>query len=414
MAVSSAIVKAKILSNGLRIDQKTLAYLAQIPNYKRESFVYNDSHWELREFSAVCPQELMLRTTDGKYETVASCIVSQSSRLSLVVDGDRLTIQDSSDPDITSQVQVDLLPHPAFWNETDPNGTQLGRILNTCGLCEANIWLWHECMLPFLGKPCKFCGINSVARKHEHPDLLSVRELSDVDSAHVVWEAKRERVLTALTYALKRAIDTYEPYQEHFHLIFISGNLPNELLDLQWQIYVEAMVAFNEAGFPLENLDSTAILMPPNDLTWILKAREARLGVVGFNLEVWDAELFARYCPGKADYGRGRMLEALKEAVRVFGAGSVWSNFVFGLEPADGLIHGMEYLASEGIVPGANVFHKDRGAQLGHILVPSTEDIIDFYRKLAELYHSYHFRPFYCEKALRTSLANEAFKGWLE
>lgn len=414
MPIASAVIKAKILSNGLRIDDDALEYIVQIPNYKRESFVYNDSHSALGESVALSPQELLISMPDGKYETVVSCVVSPNSSLSLTVNENHLAIHDSSESAFAPQIAVNLLPHPTFWDETDADGVPLGRIVGTCGLCEVNVWLWHDCALPFTGKPCKFCGINSVARDRKQLDLLSVKELSGRDTAYAVWGLRRSKVLSSLTYALKRAVDTYEPYKDHFHLIFISGNLPNELLDLQWKIYVEAMAVINQAGFQLRDLDSTAILMPPNDLSWIQKAHDTGLGKVGFNLEVWHPDLFAEYCPGKATYGRERMLEALKEAVRVFGVGSVWCNFVFGLEPVDELLCGMEYLASLGIVPGANVFHKDRGAQLGHLSIPSTHEIISFYKQLAKLYHTFGFQPFYCEKALRTSLANEAFKGWLE
>ncbi len=414
MNAESASMKAKILSHGIRIENEALEYLSGRSNYKRESFVYNDSRWPLKEFSHLSPQELSIKNLDGKYETVVSCIVAADSPLALIVKDDHLAINDTSDPELASRVAIDLLPYPAFWFETDDDGVPLGRTVNTCGLCEANIWLWHDCALPYSGDGCKFCGINSVASKRKQLDLLSVASLSDTRTATDIWENKKQRVLENLIYGLTRALETYEPYRDHFHLIFIAGNLRNELLDLQWKIYVDAMVALNNSGFPLEKLDSTAVLMPPNDFTWIEKARETGLGKIVFNLEIWNPDIFAKYCPGKAKYGRERMLDALKEAVRVFGAGSVWSNFVFGLEPETELLRGMDLLSQLGVVPGANVFHKDKGAQLASIPVPTPQNIVSFYRDLSNLYRRYGFLPFYCEKALRTSLANEAFKGWLD
>ncbi len=59
------------------------------------------------------------------------------------------------------------------------------------------------------------------------------------------------------------------------------------------------------------------------------------LGVRGacFNLEVWDPAQFARICPGKSSIvGRQRWIEALEDAVDVFGPNDVMTAFVGGAE----------------------------------------------------------------------------------
>lgn len=413
MTIASAEAKARVLSNGIKIDNEALAYLSKHPDYKHESYVYNDSRWQLREFVELCPQELCLSSVKDGNETVVSCIINQSSPISLTVRDEQLAIHDRVAPDLTSRVSVKLLPDPSYCSEIDANGVPFGRYVSTCGLCEANIWLWHDCFLPYDRRGCAFCGINTVATKRKRTDLLSASMLSDRDTAQVVWEERKTMVLGSVVRALKRALETYEPYQNHFHLVFIAGNMRNGLLDLQWSIYVEAMLALEDAGIPLSDLDSTAVLMPPNDFAWIRNAKEAGLGKIAFNLEIWDQSLFEELCPGKAQYGRERMISALGEAVKVFGPGNVWSNFIYGLEPTPSLLQGMKWLAGTGIVPGANVFHKDRGARLRDVSIPSDQQIISFYRQLADIYHEFELSPFYCEKGLRTSLANEAFKGWI-
>ena len=58
------------------------------------------------------------------------------------------------------------------------------------------------------------------------------------------------------------------------------------------------------------------------------------LGVKGacFNLEVWDEGAFERICPGKAKWvGRDAWLQALNDAVSVFGRNNVMTAFVGGL-----------------------------------------------------------------------------------
>lgn len=82
-----------------------------------------------------------------------------------------------------------------------------------------------------------------------------------------------------------------------------------------------------------------------------------------FNLEVWSEELFSKVCPGKhAFVGYSRWIEALENAVKIFGRGRVYSAMVAGieLEPDYGMsweqaselaIAGAEDLCSRGIIP---------------------------------------------------------------
>ena len=82
-----------------------------------------------------------------------------------------------------------------------------------------------------------------------------------------------------------------------------------------------------------------------------------------FNLEVWSEPLFAKVCPGKQRYvGYQRWLEALEQAVTLWGKGHVYSAMVAGieLEPEHGLswskaadlaVEGAEDLCSRGIIP---------------------------------------------------------------
>lgn len=90
---------------------------------------------------------------------------------------------------------------------------------------------------------------------------------------------------------------------------------------------------------------------------------EALVDCVCFNLEVWSEPLFAHVCPGKNHYvGYRRWIEALENAVSLWGRGRVYSAMVAGveLEPeheltweaaADLALEGAEDLCSRGIIP---------------------------------------------------------------
>jgi hypothetical protein len=76
---------------------------------------------------------------------------------------------------------------------------------------------------------------------------------------------------------------------------------------------------------------------------------------------------------------------------------------------------GFTAVAERGIIPGANVFHPDVGANLGaSVNSPSADYIIELYRHAAYLYRKHDYRPFFDARVLRNSLANEAYEGLLE
>ncbi|HIA77488.1 MAG TPA: hypothetical protein EYO05_04770 [Gammaproteobacteria bacterium] len=153
---------------------------------------------------------------------------------------------------------------------------------------------------------------------------------------------------------------------------------------------------------------AVAVTAPPNDLRLLKRMYESGIEVGVFNLEAFSPQAFAVHCPGKRAIGREHYLSALIEGVKVFGWGKSWCNFVLGLEPIDVLLAGCEELAAQGVTPGANVLHLDHGATL-NCTPPTIEEVIYFFSGLADIYRKYDHRPYYCELALRTSLANEAF-----
>ncbi|MDO8672325.1 MAG: radical SAM protein [Dehalococcoidia bacterium] len=94
------------------------------------------------------------------------------------------------------------------------------------------------------------------------------------------------------------------------------------------------------------------------------RLKDAGTACVSFNLEVWDPEIFAEVCPGKAKHrGRERYLEAFQEAVEVFGRGSVGCDLLGGVtlqaknghktwqEARDSHIEGNEWLIRHGVLP---------------------------------------------------------------
>ena len=65
-------------------------------------------------------------------------------------------------------------------------------------------------------------------------------------------------------------------------------------------------------------------------------------------------------------------------------------------------------LAKAGIVPSANVLHMDAGNRLD-CNPPAFDIAIYYFYELAQILKEYRLKPYYCSKALRTSLSNEAY-----
>src|SRR6185503_21162787 len=97
---------------------------------------------------------------------------------------------------------------------------------------------------------------------------------------------------------------------------------------------------------------------PPRTNTWIDRTYAMGVDALSYNLELFDPDVLGRHCIGRVRYiGRERYLEALAYAAGVFPAGTVWTDLVLGLEPAESTMDGIAAIASVGVVPVLSVYH---------------------------------------------------------
>jgi hypothetical protein len=267
-----------------------------------------------------------------------------------------------------------------------------------------NIWPWHDCAVTQL---CRFCGINRIQRRTGNGDLLTARGLGRGRSEAL------EAWFTDLAAAVKIALDDPVYADELFPMI-ISGNLPDTALDRQAEIYADiARETVPLLGGKPGREGLVATTAPPHDLALLQLQADAGIRTMAINLEVYSEEVFRRECPGKARIGRQKYVDALLLSAKVYGHGFAWTNFVLGLEPVDGLLAGCAELAEQGVVPGASVLHFDEGATLRGALPPTFDEALRFYGELAALYRENGLHPYFSSRALRSSLANEAYAGRL-
>jgi hypothetical protein len=291
---------------------------------------------------------------------------------------------------------------PKYYAKFTKAGRPVKRMISACGYDEMNIWPWHDCAI---SRACKFCGINGVNKRYGSDNIDPVYSRSKKMTDNNVLEMLNE------IRESSRIAESDEIYKEHLHLIIISGNLPNDKLDYQADLY--SKIAINIPDY-IKNRANEGIVAvtAPSSRYGLMSMKQSGISIIVQNLEVWDPDVFSLVCPGKSDIGRDFYIDAQVEAEKIFGFGKSWCNFILGIEPISSLLDGCLELSIAGITPGANIYHIDHGSA-GKWSPPLPEEAIEFFNELSSIYKKYSMAPFYCQKALRTSLSNEAFHGRL-
>ena len=385
-------LKALILSRGIAFSEKALK-VSVLEKAKGQNLVYN---MPLNATNSR-PQELIITNANDSYSVVVSCVASNptSTPVLLDVDEEGRLVALVDDKKINN-IEIHFVEEPEYYSMNLSNGESVKKYVSACGLDELNIIPWKGCAI---SKGCRFCGINNFV----NPDELSAHRISrDNNEWYQVCEEYLDNLEEAILIAKKS-----ECYKEHAHVILIAGNLDNNNLDFESELFSSIARRVSPLVKDVSEEGIVVVITPPKNMKCIDELKNAGVEKVVFNLEAITECGFEKYCPGKADLGYQFFVDRLKYAIDVFGKGNVWTNLVFGLEMVEETLKKCAELTADGVVISANVLHLDKGNSLD-CDVPSTKDVIDFFYELEILNNQEGFVPFYCAKALRTSLSNEA------
>lgn len=385
-------LKAMVLSRGIEFSEKSIQ-VSVSERAKGQNLVYN---MPLNATNSR-PQELIITNTKDAYTVVVSCVASNptSTPIYLDVDGVGNLIALVDDKKIEN-VEIHFVEEPDYYTKTISNGEIVKKYVSACGLDEMNIIPWKGCAI---SKGCRFCGINNFVKKE---DLSAYKISKDNNEWYRVCEQYLNNLEEAVLIAKKA-----DCYKEHAHVILIAGNLDNTNLDFESKIFAEITKRITPLVSDISEEGVVVVISPPYNMKLIDELKKAGVGKVVFNLEAITEAGFEMYCPGKADLGYQFFIDRLKYAIEIFGKGNVWTNLVFGLESVEDTLEKCMGLVKDGVVISANVLHLDKGNSID-CGVPSTNDVVDFFYRLEVLNKQEGFIPFYCAKALRTSLSNEA------
>lgn len=380
----SAVLKLKLLINGIRIDETAMDGVGT--KYKEYQYGYNDSNWIRQERYVTIPSELVL---PGGI-VVAPHLRPLSPYLIKRVNGTLYVVDERSEQAISD---ISYLPRPKIWDLKLSDGSRLKKYLNVYGTNCLNLFIVANCDFWNEGKPCAFCSLQPTQNLHH--EVIMYKSLNIIEEA------------------IKLAFDNE---QDLDWMIITGGSLKDRKAEIDRYCEVLNVIHKHIPERWKGVIKGNAALLPTNDEADLERLHATGIEHPSFNLEVWGKEHFAQYCPGKEKYVHfDTLLQTYKKAVKIWGSGDVWCNFVGGISPIEDLTTGFRYMADLGVVPGANIFHLDpkaMGVRLG-LGEPSEEYVLKMYESLASIYKEYDYKPFFSEKVLRNSLSNEMYNGWL-
>lgn len=398
--MNPAELKLHLLLEGLRIDYPSL----EGSSFKSDKYLHNDRHFTPAEYKHAVPQELLLGDQDP---LCVGVLVRPQSPFCLHCNGEGPFITFGGK---AINIKVRFIPEPEFWKKKTTDGIPMYLLLSVPGLNELNLWPWHDCALHYEQQGCFFCTTTSTAVSAgtgPKSNLLSVHKINRVLMFDDVFKSLYPVLLMRAMECLKAALQC--DFQNSFYwFTVISGNLTTTQLSNQNEL-VQRLVKDIVRDVPSLRGRIVSNVMPPNDTDKLFALREAGVNFYMANLELWEPSYFRRICPGKALYGRTRFIQMLQAASDIFGKGNVWCNFVCGLEPLDSQLTGYEFLASYGIVSGANVFHKDPKIKVNAVEGFGFESARRYYLQAAEILHKWGLKPFYSLGSRRSSLLWEAY-----
>lgn len=375
--VESARTKFDLLIYGVQDNQELFSKYSG--EFKEEHYAFDNGNWGVDK-ARLTPTEVIL--PGG---IVSKLHIRPDSPLTLAEDSGCLTIRKDG-RDIS---EFRFLPRPAFWSKTLSDGSDPKSYAQMYGFNCLNFNLYSGCEFQDCGKGCKFCSVTATVDKNSP---VVIKKDSD-KLAEICQMATESDDLDYIIITGGSYIDGDTEFKRHIEVIkAIRSHLP-------WNGRIKGNVS----------------MMPPQDKSKLIELYENGVDNPSFNMEVWPHTAFKALCPGKEYFvGFDHIISSLKQLVTYYGSGNVWSNFVAGLVPVENMKAGFRFMAENGIIPGANIYHAEVNSAIGRNVGRIDHEYVrELYSFAAELYEKYDYKPFFNASVLRNSLANEFYEGLL-
>jgi hypothetical protein len=374
---TSAQVKLDLLVYGA-VDNSEL-FLKYANIFKEEHYAYDNGNWGIDK-NRLTPTEVIL--PGG---IVSKLHIRPDSPLRLEDDNGTLLIFNKNK--IVSEFR--FLPRPNFWEHTTSLGTPTKRLAQMYGLNCLNFNIYSGCDFQAQKVGCKFCSVHETVQRDDAVKIKKTAdELAEICALASTCDKLDYIIITGGSY-----LDSDKEFDAHITTIKAIKDL------LPWNGRIKGNVS----------------MMPPKSENKLKELYDNGVDNPSFNMEVWPQSSFGKICPGKQQYvGFDKIINSLKTLVGYYGPGLVWSNFVAGIVPLEDIKDGFTFMAQNGIIPGANIYHAEVGSILGKTVGRIDKNyILDLYTFAADLYQKYNYKPFFNASILRNSVANECYEGLL-
>lgn len=234
-------------------------------------------------------------------------------------DGGRLT----RDGVVVEDAMVEPSQRPRFYDLTTADGVKYEAIARLHGTHVLATTVVQTCIrYTQESTRCRFCTIEESLRAGATTQVKFPEQLAEVAAAAVRLDGVRQMVMTTGT---SNGADRGAK-----HLARCVRAVKAAVPDLPIQVQIE----------------------PPVDLEWIDALHLGGAEAIGIHVESMDADVRARWTPGKASVPLSRYWEAWERAVAVFGRNRVSTYLLVGLgEDPDALVADAEALIDRGVYP---------------------------------------------------------------
>ncbi len=336
------------------------------------------------KFSGVLKEPLWTRT--GPTSTGIDLKLEKGVYVSPPVEGDRfpyhyknppfsLSIDEQNSPVIKKNgkivQKVIPFPRPSYYGKTTSQGTPMSKVGVVTGdflaiAIDNRCWFWgyykDEELTNYKDKQCKFCGIG-LSMKRDELYRKSDEDILEVIDAAIDGGDIKHLGLNAGTFP-----PPGRGHEEYAALI--------KKIKAKHDIWIRLSIA------------------PPEEEKYIDILFDSGADQVGYDLEVYDPELFKQICPGKyeeVDKGvpHQNFNKMLEYAAKTGGPNKTYSILVTGLESKESTVAGVEHLCKMGVVPRLGIFRPIPGTHLEKHPVPTPEYLVYCYRHLRDLTMKY-------------------------
>ncbi len=354
-----------------------------------------------------CSLKEPLWTRTGPTSTGIDLMLERGHYVSPAIEGERfpyhyknspflLTVDEEKRPVIQKKgkvvQRVKPFPRPSFYGKTTRSGVPMEKIAVVTGdflavAIDNRCWFWghyrEDKLVNYKEKQCQYCGIG-LSMKRDELYRKSKNDILEVLEAALGGGDVRHLGINAGTFP--------PPGRGHEEYAEIVSEVKS-----RFDIWVRLSIC------------------PPEDEKYVDLLFEAGADQIGYDIEVYDPELYAKICPGKwAEVDRNvshqHFNRMLSYAARKGGPNRTYSILVTGLESRESTAAGVEHLCRMGVVPRMSVFRPIPGTAMERYPAPSPEYLVYCYRRLREITMKYGVDSG-CPGCGRTFVATKEYDG---